>query len=213
MIERARVADVTWVESMCGKHRSLPTDKLVSVSASGFTKPALDKAKHENVEALTVDDALDVDWGRYAELVDGGYLGLVEIKYSCTAIYAGSTGQLTQVELPLEAELIGAGGPVPAGTFVHSMLHQKEVRNALQEQIYNTDERDFWCSFKNEGIAFRLGDSQHSLLELRIALKASVSKTPIQITFGRYGGTNSFRDQRRMELPFNTCCLRKMTVL
>lgn len=42
--DRNRPADISWVEEMISKHNSLPTDKLILVSSSGFTKAAQDKA-------------------------------------------------------------------------------------------------------------------------------------------------------------------------
>ena len=42
--DRKRPADISWVEEMISKHNSLPTDKLILVSSSGFTKPAREKA-------------------------------------------------------------------------------------------------------------------------------------------------------------------------
>jgi hypothetical protein len=45
-----------WVESMVGKHANLPTDKLVLVSESGFTKQARALAEAENVAAVTPED-------------------------------------------------------------------------------------------------------------------------------------------------------------
>jgi predicted Mrr-cat superfamily restriction endonuclease len=46
----SRRAPVTapWVEQMVGKHANLPTDKLVLVSESGFTKQARELAEREN---------------------------------------------------------------------------------------------------------------------------------------------------------------------
>lgn len=42
--DRKRPVGTPWVEGMIGKHKSLPTDKLILVSSSGFTKPAQKKA-------------------------------------------------------------------------------------------------------------------------------------------------------------------------
>jgi hypothetical protein len=42
--DRKRPADTPWVEEMISKHNSLPTDKLILVSSSGFTKSAQNKA-------------------------------------------------------------------------------------------------------------------------------------------------------------------------
>jgi hypothetical protein len=43
VIDRGRPAALTWVEEMLGKHLTLPTNKLVLVSWSGFSKAALAK--------------------------------------------------------------------------------------------------------------------------------------------------------------------------
>jgi len=43
--DRKRPADTPWVEQMISKHNSLPTDKLILVSSSGFTRPSQEKAK------------------------------------------------------------------------------------------------------------------------------------------------------------------------
>jgi Restriction endonuclease len=48
----ARKADVQWVESMLGKHSSLPTDKLVLVSESGFSRQARRLAEKKGAIAL-----------------------------------------------------------------------------------------------------------------------------------------------------------------
>jgi hypothetical protein len=70
--DHARIADVTWVEGMAKKHEHLPTSKLVLWSRSGFTKPALLKAKALKIETVSQTDAASTDWARLArELIDG----------------------------------------------------------------------------------------------------------------------------------------------
>ncbi|MGV9386196.1 restriction endonuclease [Nonomuraea sp. NPDC003707] len=59
--DRSRKADVSWVEEMHGKHADLPTDRLVLVSASGFTKAAAVKARHYNIEAVTPERPITQD--------------------------------------------------------------------------------------------------------------------------------------------------------
>lgn len=51
-----RAQTVEWVEAMYGKHSHLPTDKLVLVSASGFTPAALKLAEFLKIKAITPDD-------------------------------------------------------------------------------------------------------------------------------------------------------------
>ena len=55
VIERSRPAPVTWVDEMLRKHRDLPTNRLLLVSKSGFTRTALAAIEREagRVQALT----------------------------------------------------------------------------------------------------------------------------------------------------------------
>ena len=55
VIERGRTASVTWVQEQIARHRYLPTNRLVLISKSGFTKNAVAAVAREGgwVEALT----------------------------------------------------------------------------------------------------------------------------------------------------------------
>lgn len=68
--DHRRRATVEWVEQMLMKHQSLPTSKLILVSASGFTRSALLKAGSNGIEALTLEEAAATDWT--ALLGEGG---------------------------------------------------------------------------------------------------------------------------------------------
>ncbi len=56
--DRKRKADVQWVEEMKGKHERLPTNALVLISHSGFTKEATAVAKTYGIETIALN-ALD----------------------------------------------------------------------------------------------------------------------------------------------------------
>ena len=72
--DHARRADVTWVESMYGKHISLPTSKLVLWSKSGFTKAAILKAKALKIDTFSEVEAINADWAKIARDIVGGYV-------------------------------------------------------------------------------------------------------------------------------------------
>ncbi|MEE8126513.1 MAG: restriction endonuclease [Nitrospirales bacterium] len=57
-----RRASVQWVDRMIGTHQSLPTDKLILVARSGFTKEARAKATALGVSAYALAEAEAVDW-------------------------------------------------------------------------------------------------------------------------------------------------------
>lgn len=51
-----RKADLTWVDTLLGKHADLPTSKLVLVSEAGFTKPARLKAEAKGAVPMAPQD-------------------------------------------------------------------------------------------------------------------------------------------------------------
>ena len=58
----ARPADVQWVEQLVQKHSSLPTNKLILVSKSGFTRTAERKSRALGAEPYSLVDAETADW-------------------------------------------------------------------------------------------------------------------------------------------------------
>lgn len=65
--DRSAVDDITWIDGLIGKYRDLPVNKIVAVSATGFSAAALQKSATAGIEALTCKEALEADWP--AELV------------------------------------------------------------------------------------------------------------------------------------------------
>lgn len=55
--DRRRRADVAWIEEMKAKHERLPTNALVLVSRSGFTKEACKVSRIYGIETLALKDA------------------------------------------------------------------------------------------------------------------------------------------------------------
>lgn len=60
--EHTRSATVEWVEQMAMKHSSLPTSKLILMTARGFSKAARAKAASLGIETYSFDEAVATDW-------------------------------------------------------------------------------------------------------------------------------------------------------
>lgn len=60
--DRGRKADKPWINDLIGKYKDLEVNKIVAVSSSGFSKSAIEKAKANNIETLTLEEALDHQW-------------------------------------------------------------------------------------------------------------------------------------------------------
>jgi hypothetical protein len=66
---RGRVANAKWVEQMAVKHETLPIDKLILISKSGFSDIALRKAKAQGIQAMTLTQAIQADWDMLIERI------------------------------------------------------------------------------------------------------------------------------------------------
>lgn len=89
-IDHNRPASVEWVEQMMAKHADLPTNKLVLVSRSGFTRQAQQKADALYITTLALARAEATDWtllvGKLPEIgietLDFTYQGFIIVKSS-----------------------------------------------------------------------------------------------------------------------------------
>jgi hypothetical protein len=61
---------------MHSKHLTLPTDKLILVSRSGFYEPALTKARFYGIETITLEEALETDWDLAIRMLTDGFFEL-----------------------------------------------------------------------------------------------------------------------------------------
>jgi len=63
--DRKSKQDTTWIEQLNSKLKDLKADKIIAVSSSGFSKPALEKAKRYGIETRTfgeIDKTIIESW-------------------------------------------------------------------------------------------------------------------------------------------------------
>lgn len=60
--DRAFKDSIEWIDSLIGKFKNLPVDKIIGVSSSGFSKAAYSKAKANGIELQTIDELTLNDW-------------------------------------------------------------------------------------------------------------------------------------------------------
>ena len=72
--DRSRRQDVEWIDGLIGKFRDLPVDKIVAVTKSGFSTTAIEKARANNIEIRTLEEALNTDWP--SEFIKLGIVGV-----------------------------------------------------------------------------------------------------------------------------------------
>ena len=84
--DHARPVDVRYIEEINSKKQSVVADAASIVSRSGFTKTALEKAKHLGIQTLTYEEALKSDWSGWIKCE---YFSVIERKYENIFIKLG----------------------------------------------------------------------------------------------------------------------------
>lgn len=115
-----RKAGSPWVENMIGKHRKLPTYRLILVSGSGFSAPALDSISAEkNVEAATFEEASAVDWGEFSKR-------LTELRF----------GGFESAPVGLSVKWLESPGPTPHGPVLDDETVFRRITDGVETNCY-----------------------------------------------------------------------------
>lgn len=191
VVARGRKADTPWVESMHSKHSSLPTNKLILVAESGFTSPALQKAKFHGFEAITIETALAADWKLATDLTATGFFELTSFKYSCSLVHESKGGALQQIDVPLNALITSGSEQISLDEFVQYVLSLPETKDALYPQITTMNKRQFWFSYCKPGGLWNteIDGTRILVTELRVGLDVDHAKTPVEFSTGKYMNT------------------------
>src|SRR5688500_6541232 len=115
-----RPADVGWVEEMLAKHRDLPTDYLVLVSETGFTKSANMKAAFYRAETIALGDALAQDWAKIVGRIPELHVDEISHAFKCSFAVTSSDGTLEYQPARLNQKAIEFSGGT-SGT-VHTLV-------------------------------------------------------------------------------------------
>ena len=102
--DRARNETVEWIDALIGKSSSLDVNKVVAVSSKGFTEGALSKASKNGIDALTLKQARETDWGNYP--IKPGVMVLTDDIFRITdVLYKHNDSFIQMSELGLESEI------------------------------------------------------------------------------------------------------------
>lgn len=182
VVEWARKADVPWVEKMIQKHKRLPTNKLVLISKSGFTKPTLRKANAHGVETLELETALDVNWDLATKLMGGGVLQLLDISWKCMILPSGSTEWIFPkhddlIQLPDQTD------PIKIGVFAQELVNLPLTGKTIFNHIEANAAQDFHIVFKQEGFIYmERNKPQVEIVEICINMKAHMANNPFEFS-------------------------------
>jgi hypothetical protein len=188
VISWRRVADTPWIEKMIAKHADLPTDKLVLVSESGFSKPAKIKAAHNGIETLTIEDASNTDWSFIKNFESTGHFSVTTMDYEIKALCRLTDGTIEQIDVPKNASLNEPVGPKTLDEFVRMLIDREEFRETICSNLMGNHVHDFWFSYKQEqGLwHFDFWGKTGQIIELRVGLKVLETTTPVFMASGKF---------------------------
>jgi len=132
-------ADVGWVDEMIGKHRNLPTDKLVLFSQGGFTDGAQASAEAAGAEIETLKDPEGADWPRVCGKLTQVYIAFAALTPRTGKATLRSTSDVCPAVGP-ESELWMEDGSA-AGTFQDLASAFLGSANVL-ERLYERNDRE-----------------------------------------------------------------------
>ncbi len=189
---RSRPISVEWVERMWAKHRSLPTNKLILVSKSGYYRSALTKAKELKVDTFNLEQAKEVDWTAIVNKVQRVVLRALDTKTFAFAESKDDAGDVTMFALSREHLLRTPDGKASTsvGEVVDAVLANKTINAHTIDLIDENDEKSFAISipFAPGVHTVNAEGNREEIGMLHILLAATRSATPIVLTSGVYKG-------------------------
>lgn len=188
VVSWGRVADTPWIEKMMAKHADLPTDKLVLVSESGFSKPATIKAAHNRIETLTIEDASNADWSFIKDLENTGHFSVTTMDYEINALCRLTDGTTELIDVPKNACLNEQVGPKTVDEFVRMLIDREELQETIRSNLMGNHVHDFWFSYTQaQGLwHFDFCGKTGQIIELRVGLKVLETTTPVFMASGKF---------------------------
>ena len=135
--DRSRPATVEWVEQQHGKHANLPTNKLILVSRSGFTRSAEDKARLYNIETLAIADAAAAEWTTVVDRVHRVVVDATSVVLMLFPCLQPRPKDPACPPLPFDDVLVSPEDAwrIPVSTFADTLLNHSPIRSRTVEAI------------------------------------------------------------------------------
>jgi len=184
-------ADVGWVDEMVGKHRNLPTDKLVLFSQGGFTDGAIADAAAAGVETVTLEEPGDADWQKVCGKLSQVLVASVSlVPRSGTAALKTAEGLRPAVEP--ETEIFMKDGR-RVGTFQDLASAFLRGANVLERVHAREDRQDLKRFVATINVPYGLhmrdtADGLHEVLSLTIEGDCEYQEVVVDIASSEYRG-------------------------
>jgi hypothetical protein len=184
-----RPVEVGWVERMSAKHQALPTNKLILLSKSGFTKDAITTAEIEGIEVLSFKEATDVDWTMVVGKLSHLFLAKPEVRpmYCVITFHVGAVLIFTDPDSAKRALLRYDDGKVLSSVyeFTLSLFQSKAVMQQILVSFQDPGTHPLTIEYRDDNILHLDPSPQEDTRILRMAFVAEIrvdERIPINLT-------------------------------
>jgi hypothetical protein len=192
-VAHSRKATVEWVERMWAKHQTLPTNKLVLVSRSGFTAEAQAKAALLNVDTIDLSRALEADWDSVISQLARLDVTIVDSKLTwCKAVLPGPPNHpLSDSEVASATIYLPTGQPL--GTLVElirsfQQSHDlKKLIDSVGGHAEGVVELESVIEFPQDTFFLAPDGTSIHILRVRFGLIATWQSSPVALETHAYG--------------------------
>ena len=211
-----RHATVEWVRGILGKHQTIPVDKTILVSRSGFTRQAIERARAENILPLTLEQAVSIEWLEFLKQHTNLKLGAVSLSpTSGTVRFAPEEGAPENVKLTpsvtirvAKNKFTGTFGQYVEALFRRSDVFESIIRKWLaQPPDQRRTEFEFTLDFNlhDHTEIETSADKWRVAVSMTVKVRAEITNTPLNLTGGTLSGyeiaygtaSNIFSDKNR----------------
>jgi len=211
-----RPATVEWVRGIVGKHQTIPVDKTILVSRSGFTRQAIQRAEAENILPLTLEQATNLKWLEFLNPLTNLKLGAV--KYSPME---GIVRFVSAESVPENLKLVPTARIKVAknkfvgtfGVYIQALLRRSDVfESIIRKWLAQPFEKrktnfEFMLDFKlHDRTEIEISTDTWRVAEsLTVKVRAEIADAPLSLTGGFFSGheiaygtaVNIFTDKER----------------
>jgi hypothetical protein len=192
--EQQRPATLNWVQEMIQKHRNLPTNLLLLVSRSGFSRAALSAIDREaNVQAL-IPEVIEVDG---EAVVRRFYVDMINYSATRCTAHVRSWNDRIPVSGQPDTDIYRTDGTLlgPLAYLVHEAIHLDPISLGLSVEAHNHPERDQVTTFSLGLPMSQLGyhlkrmetGELHVIEELEVWGDFAWTQTEVPLTLTRLG--------------------------
>lgn len=197
--DHKRKQGLSWLEELDGKFRYLPVNKIVAVSASGFTKTATKRAAFSKIQLLTLREAEKTDWPKE---LSRWIIALILWHYqlvSALPVFCGE-GPVIEPDALKKCEIVGAEGQ-KLSTFEDDVAAIYRADGATIIRQWSSENQQMWTKappgtnfdvtspYVAHGRYLKAPDGRsYQLAEIMVTLRTSHTVIPAIHTHYSYNG-------------------------